>query len=61
MRILWAVKIGDKDYMEEVITEREDQIPAATEWAKKNGYDRFRIAEIGQGKPDFAKTVKRII
>lgn len=57
MKILWAVKIGDPDYMEVVITEEETKIPQAQEWAKKNGYDRFRIAEIDNEKPDFKKTI----
>lgn len=42
MKILFAVKIGDADWQEVLITEHEDRIPAAKEWATKNGFDRFR-------------------
>ena len=35
MKILWATKKDAPDYMEEVITENEDKINAAMEWAKE--------------------------
>jgi hypothetical protein len=45
--------------MEEVITEKEEEIEKAKEWASKNGYDRFRIATITLGDlPDFTKSIK---
>jgi hypothetical protein len=57
MKILWAVKIGDPDYLEQVITEDEKKIDAAKQWATNNGFDRFRIAEIDSEKPDFVGTI----
>lgn len=54
MKILWAVKIGEPNWAEEVITEDESQIEQAKTWAEQNGYDRFRIANIDiNTKPDF--------
>lgn len=53
-RILWAVRIGNEDWEEELITEVESRIPAASEWAKANGFDRLRIADVDLSvKPDF--------
>ena len=59
MKILWAVKIGDPDYDEQVITEREDQIAAATEWARAQGFDRFRVMDASDEpeQPDFVTTI----
>jgi hypothetical protein len=57
MRILFGVKIGNEDWQEELITERESLIPNAKAWAEKNGFDRFRIAEINDSPPDFANTL----
>lgn len=42
-KALFAVKIGDEDWQEQLITEEESRIPAASEWAKANGFDRLRI------------------
>jgi hypothetical protein len=56
-KILFAVKIGDEDWQEQLITEQEDRIPLAAEWAKANGFDRLRVAVIDEGIPDFAATV----
>lgn len=52
-KVLFAVRIDNEDWQEELITEDESKIPAATEWAKQNGFNRLRIAEIDDGKPDF--------
>jgi hypothetical protein len=57
MKVLFAVKVGDEDWQEELITECEEKISAASEWAKKNGFDRLRIADIPDGPPDFSKVV----
>lgn len=46
MKILFAVRIGNPDWQEELITEVEDRITDARKWAKQNGFNRFRIAEI---------------
>lgn len=59
-KILWAVKIGDPDYMEQIITENEEKIAAATAWAKANGFNRLRIATIDNKKPDFTKTINEV-
>jgi hypothetical protein len=61
MKILFAVRKGAEDWQEELITEVESRIPAASEWAKANGFERLRVAEIDENtKPDFAATVKRV-
>lgn len=58
MKILYGVRIGDEDWQESIITEVEARIPAATAWAKANGFDRLRVADIVEGAaPDFAGTV----
>lgn len=60
MKILYAVKIGSPDYMEELITDREERIEKAKVWAKENGFDRLRVTEINLGdKPDFINTIKK--
>jgi len=60
MKVLFAVKVGEEDWKEQLITEVEDQIEAASKWATENGFDRLRIATIDLSKPpDFAATVKR--
>ena len=58
IKVLWAVKIGDPDYAEQVITADEEQIAAASEWAIAQGFDRLRIAEIDlHTPPNFANTI----
>jgi len=58
VKILWATKIGNPDWQEELITEFEVKIPFAKIWAKNNGYDRLRVSEIDlRDKPDFGKTI----
>ena len=42
--ILWAVKIGDEDWQEQIITTNANAIDKATKWAIENGFDRFRIS-----------------
>ena len=57
-KILFAVRIENADWQEELITENEKQIPAAIEWAKENGFNRFRIFEFDpQVMPDFTKVI----
>jgi hypothetical protein len=57
MKILFAVKIGDEDWQEQLITEHEDRIEAAKAWAIKNGFHKLRVAVIGDGPPDFTKVL----
>jgi hypothetical protein len=56
--ILYAVKVGEPDYMEQVITTKPEHFAAAAEWARQNGFDRIRIAVIDLAeKPDFTQTI----
>jgi len=58
-KALFAVKVGQPDYMEELITDKAEMIERAKEWALKNGFDRLRIAVIDlDTPPDFTKTIK---
>lgn len=50
-RRLYAVKKGDPDWAEVIITEVEQRIPDAMEWARQNGFDRFRVATFTMGEP----------
>jgi len=58
-RILWAVKTGDPDYAESVITSTTDpaRIAAARAWAESNGFDRFRESTYSGEAPDFTATI----
>jgi len=56
--VLWGVKIGSPDYMEEIISTNPACFEKATEWAKANGYDRLRTAVVNLSqKPDFGATI----
>jgi hypothetical protein len=58
-KILFATRIGDEDWKEELITDNEENIEAAKAWAIKNGFNRIRIAEIDLSIiPDFTKVLK---
>jgi hypothetical protein len=58
MKVLFAVKENEPDYMEQLITEKEERFEGAKKWCKDNGFNRFRIAEIDMSKkPDFIKTI----
>ena len=58
MRALFAVKIGDEDWREVLITEDPAKIPAARIWAEANGFDRLREVEVDDTvPPDFGATV----
>ncbi len=59
-KVLWGVKKGEADYMEQIITDKEENFVNAKKWASDNGFDRFRITEISNQFPDFAETVKPI-
>lgn len=62
MKILFAVKIGDEDWQEQLITEHEDQIEAASKWAEANGFNRLRVADIDlSAPPNFAKTINKLV
>lgn len=58
-RILYGTRKGQPDYTEEIITTDPSKFKAAKEWAKKQGFDRFREASIDMMKvPDFSKTIR---
>ena len=58
VKLLYATKIGQPDYMEELLTDKEGQFEAAKNWAQQNGFDRFRVATCDLStKPDFTKTI----
>lgn len=57
-QILYGTKKGKPDYMEDVISTKPENFEKAIEWAKRNRYDRLRIAEIDLSiKPDFKGTI----
>lgn len=58
-KVLFAVKIGEPDWAEQLVTEVEDHIHLAAEWAVANGFDRLRVAVIDDGMPDFGMNVIR--
>lgn len=56
--ILYGVKIGEPNYMEQIISIYPAEFTKAKKWATDNGFDRFRIAEIDLTTlPDFKKTL----
>jgi hypothetical protein len=57
--ILWATKIGEPDYNEQLITENPEHIENAKKWALANGFDRIRVSSIDNSKPDFTKGFKK--
>lgn len=58
IRTLWATRIGDEDWQEQLITENPDAIEPARAWAEANGFDRIRIAEIDLDMaPDFTNVL----
>jgi len=46
---VFAVKIGNEDWAEELVAEDPADIEAAIATAKANGYDRIRVAYIDLG------------
>jgi len=62
VKVLYAVKKGEPDWAERIITEYEDRIVAARKWAEQNGFDRFRIATYSDEPefPDFKKTINKL-
>lgn len=50
--LLYGCKIGEPNYMEEILyqckgyTNKDELMSKGKAWAKDNGYDRLRIAEI---------------
>jgi len=55
--ILFAVRKGEPDWNEVLITNNPDKIEDAKKWALANGFDRLRVSKIDMmEKPDFKKT-----
>lgn len=55
--VLFAVRKGEPDYNEVLITNNPDRIEDAKKWALANGFDRLRVSTIDmREKPDFRKT-----
>ena len=56
--IVWATKIGEPDWKEDIISNNPDKVDQAIEWAKANGFDRIRVAKIDMTQPiDFTKAI----
>ena len=61
---LFATKIGDPGWKEDVITSTTDmeRLTAAREWAIANGFDRLREVALFDGsRPDFTATINKEI
>lgn len=56
-KILWGTRKGAEDWQEELITDCEERIPAASAWAKANGFDRLRISTDDGSPPDFTQVL----
>ena len=59
-KVLWAVKNGDEDWNQVVITSTTDpaHLVKARKWAEENGYGQFRIQILDGKKPDFVGTIR---
>jgi len=58
-RILYGTRKGAPAWQEEIITNQEKRFDEAKAWAKRNGFDRFRVAEIDLTvAPDFTKAIR---
>lgn len=62
--LLYGCKIGEPNYMEEVLYEckgyvnNDEVMNKGKEWADKNGYDRLRISVIDLSTPpNFTKAI----
>ena len=60
--VLWATKVGNENWKEEIITTCKtseiEKLNKAMAWAVSNGFDRLRtnISDLSQ-IPDFSKTL----
>ena len=64
--LLYGCKIGDPDYMEEILyqckgyTNKEELLKKGNEFAAKNGYDRLRVSIVDLSTPpNFIKTINK--
>ena len=57
--ILYAVKVGNEDWQEELITTADasdkEKLSNAKAWAESQGFDRFRVAAFDGSAPDFTR------
>lgn len=51
IRALFAVHSTHEEWQEQLITENPEYFAAAEEWAREQGFDRFRIVEIDATQP----------
>ena len=59
-KVLWAVKIGEEDWQEQIITDTTSAVHLhnAKVWAKANGFDRLRVAVMNYAdKSDFSRVL----
>lgn len=64
--LLWGCKIGEPDYMEEILYQckgyvnQYELMQKGKEWASRNGYDRLRISVIDLATPpNFIKAINK--
>lgn len=62
--LLYGCKIGEPDYMEEILYQckgyvnKDEIIAKGQEWANNNGYDRLRVSVVDLSTPpNFTKSV----
>jgi len=61
-QVLWAVKIGEEDWQEELVTSTASalHLAKAKAWALNNGFNRLRVSGIDLNeKPNFCKVFNR--
>jgi hypothetical protein len=63
--LLYGCKIGEPNYMEEILyqckgyTNKDELLAKGKEWADKNGYDRLRISIVDLSiPPNFIKSIR---
>lgn len=64
--LLYGCKIGEPNYMEEILYQckgyvnKDELMAKGNEWATKNGYDRLRISIIDLSTPpNFIKAIRK--
>ena len=57
MKGLFATREGAPGWQEELITDNDAVFEDAKQWAKSQGFDRFRIVTVDGSFPDFGATV----
>lgn len=61
--LLYACKIGEPNYMEEILFEQNgyvnesEVIEKGKKWAAENRYNRLRLVVTDLSKPDFCKSI----